>query len=153
MSLVSAQAALARLVTYADPLSPERVLALGTTRLRQLGLTRQKTRYVLNLADRIQRGSLDLRQINRAADDETQAMLCEVAGIGSWTAEVYLVMALRRPDIWPTAGRALARAVQRLKRCRRVPSEASVQRIARAWRPWRSVAARIVWHYYLSGNK
>ena len=150
VSLVSAQAALARLVAQAGPLSPERVLALGTVRLREAGLTRQKTRYVLDLADRIHRGALDLRHVSRASDDEARSMLCEVTGIGAWTAEVYLVMALRRPDIWPTDDLALAKAVQQLKRRLRVPSEASVQRIAGAWRPWRSVAARMVWHFYLS---
>ena len=142
MSLASARSMFAKL---------ERAGAVTPGSLRALGLTRQKTRYILELARALATGRLDLRQVARLNDAEARAALTTVPGIGPWAADIYLVMALRRADVWPVADLALAKSVRALKRLRQTPTDDELQRIASAWSPWRSVAARMAWHYYLSG--
>ena len=83
-------------------------------------------------------------------DDKTRATLLSLHGIGPWSADIYLLMALRRPDVWPAGDLALAEAVRRVKRLAGRPSPARLALLANRWAPWRSVAARILWHFYLS---
>ena len=151
VSLASARAVYAALERGIGRVTPERVRMVGIRSLRAAGLTRQKARYVSELADGVMAGRVDLARIRTLSDPDARVALTAVRGIGPWTADIYLIMALRRPDVWPVADLALAKSVQRLKRLRRVPDEARLQRIAAAWRPWRSVAARLTWHYYLRG--
>jgi DNA-3-methyladenine glycosylase II len=80
-------------------------------------------------------------------------MLLQIRGIGSWTADIYLIMALRRPDVWPDGDLALVKSLKHLKRLRSVPGPAAIQRITAGWAPWRAVAARIVWHSYLAERR
>jgi len=81
-----------------------------------------------------------------------RSALIRVHGIGPWTADVYLLMALRQPDVWPHGDLALAKAVMQVKRLRRLPSYEKLSRLAEQWSPWRAVAARIAWHHYLSSR-
>jgi DNA-3-methyladenine glycosylase II len=74
-------------------------------------------------------------------------------GVGRWTADIYLVMALLRPDVWPEGDLALAGAMRRAKALAALPTAAAQQRIAGAWRPWRAVGARLLWHAYLAGER
>jgi len=150
VSLASARAVYARLRAGAGRVTPERMLALGDRRVRACGLTRQKSAYVLHLAEAVQSGGLDLRALAAADDDEARAALVRLKGIGRWTADIYLLMALRRPDVWPVGDIALATTVRAVKRLRRPPTHERLARIAEAWRPHRSVAARMLWHHYLS---
>jgi len=150
VSLASARAVYARLRAGTGRVMPERLLALGERRLRALGLTRQKTVYVLHLAEAVRSGGLDLRALATTDDDAARAALVRLKGIGRWTADIYLLMALRRPDVWPTGDIALATTVRVVKRLRTPPSHEALARIAEAWRPHRSVAARLLWHHYLS---
>jgi DNA-3-methyladenine glycosylase II len=83
-------------------------------------------------------------------DQRAKAELLQITGIGRWTADIYLLMALRRPDVWPCGDLALARAAQQIKRLETRPSEAELEALGRPWKPWRAVAARILWHQYLS---
>ena len=140
-----------KLERRAAPLTPERVRRLGTAKLRAVGLTRQKTRYILELATALTTGDLDLKRVARLDDDDARTALMGVPGIGRWTADIYLLMTLRRADVWPVADLALAKSLQTLKRLPTRPTDDEQQRTAAAWRPFRSVAARMVWHYYLSG--
>lgn len=149
VSLASAQAAYRRLAVGVAPLTPERLLALGALHVRGLGVTRQKAGYCLNLAEAIQGGEIDLRALARMDDAEARAALVRIKGIGNWTADIYLLMAMRRPDVWPSGDVALAKAMQRLKRLRKLPSAERQTDIARVWRPYRSVAARMLWQHYL----
>ncbi len=151
VSLASARAAFAALQRHTGAVTPERVLGVGACGLRAVGLTRQKARYVRDLADGVVNGRVDLERLHRLSDADAHKTLTAIVGIGPWTADIYLIMALRRPDVWPVGDLALAKSVMHLKRLRRVPHEARLQRIAGAWRPWRSVAARMAWHYYLRG--
>jgi DNA-3-methyladenine glycosylase II len=150
VSLASAEAMFTRLRNSVGRVSSARIAQLSTTELRRLGFTRQKAGYCLGLAQQIESGELSLRRLARCDDSSVRRTLTRVRGIGPWTADIYLLMALRRPDVWPEGDLALATAVRRLKRMRTQPAPDRLRRIADSWRPWRSAAARILWHFYLS---
>ena len=152
VSLRSGAAALDRLDRAAGGLTPGSVAALGEERAREAGLTRQKARYVVGLAERVADGRLDPDELAAVADEDVRARLIDVPGIGQWTADIYLLMALGRPDVWPDGDLALATAMQRAKGLEVLP-DAVAQRIAEAWRPWRAVAARLLWQAYLAGER
>ena len=153
VSLRSGAAALERLERAAGGLEPARVAALGEQRAREAGLTRQKARYVVGLAGRVVDGRLDLDDLVAATDDDGRARLVEIPGIGRWTADIYLLMALGRSDVWPDGDLALAAAMRRAKGLDALPDAAAQRGIAEAWRPWRAVAARILWQAYLAGER
>ena len=153
VSLASAKAAYDRLLVATGRLVPERFLTLRDDELKAIGFSRQKTRYGRGLAEAILYGRLDLALIETLDDAEAKARLTAIKGIGSWTADIYLLMVLRRPDTWPSGDLALAVAVQRVKRLRKRPTPERLQKVGEAWRPWRAVAARILWHYYLSSPR
>jgi DNA-3-methyladenine glycosylase II len=150
VSLASAQAAFDRLGAAVDVLTPERFLELDDPTLLAIGFSRQKTRYVRNLAQAVASGALDLDRLAGLADEDVHVALVAQTGVGPWTASIYLLMALRRPDVWPATDMALATAVAEVKRLERRPDADQMQALAEAWRPWRSVAARLFWHDYLS---
>ena len=130
--------------------TPGNVTRLGESGLRALGVTRQKASYCHGIAVAIERGDVDLSAIARLRDEEGRAALLAIRGIGPWTADVYRLTALRNPDVWPPGDVALADAMHRVKRLRERPDHETQLRIASAWAPWRAVAARMLWHYYLS---
>lgn len=152
VSLASAAAAYDRLLEVVDVLTPEAFLAQGDATLRQVGFSRQKTRYGRILARALLDGSLDLEAVGRLRDDEARAALTALTGIGLWTADTYLLMALRRPDVWPVGDIALQAAVADLKGLPARPSADEMIELAETWRPWRGVAARILWFHYLDGR-
>jgi DNA-3-methyladenine glycosylase II len=153
VSLASAEAARQRLVAAAGAVAPGSIVAAGEDALRDAGLTRQKARYLTGLARDVLDGRLDLDAIANAGDDEARAGLTSVLGIGRWTADIYLLMALGRADVWPTGDLALAGAMRRAKGLSALPTNADQEVIAEAWRPWRAVAARLLWHAYLAGER
>jgi len=148
VSLASAKAAFDRLKAAVRPLTPTRFLKLSDSQLLRIGFSRQKTLYTRLLAESLSRRYFDLRDLQDLHDDTARKMLIAFKGIGKWTADIYLLSALRRPDIWPTG--ALATAVQEVKRLRRRPSPERLEKMSAPWRPWRAVAARLFWHHYLS---
>jgi DNA-3-methyladenine glycosylase II len=150
VSLASARAAYDKLSAAAVDLSPEGFLGFADDELRDFGFSRQKAGYCRGLAQSIVAGLLDLEELLEMDDGQARSRLMDVKGIGPWTADIYLLMALRRPDIWPTGDLALAAAVQQVKHLPDPPGEEQLQEIAAAWQPWRAVAARILWHHYLS---
>lgn len=150
VSLASAKAAHDRLLALASPLTPASFAALDDAALRGAGFSRQKAHYGRELAKSLLAGELDLEALGRLDDEQVRAGLLGLKGIGPWTAEIYLLMALRRPDTWPSGDRALAVAAQRVKRMPQAPSFAELEALAAGWRPWRAVAARVLWHDYLS---
>lgn len=150
VSLASAAALFARLQReLGDPLSPAAIILQGPAGLRDHGLTRQKAHYVSSLAAQVEAGELVLSHLGEMTDRRAATKLMRVPGIGPWTASIYLLMALRRPDVWPSGDLALHRVLARHHRRGQFTAEQAV-RIARRWRPWRAVAARILWHSYLS---
>jgi len=149
VSLSSAKSMLLRLEREIQPFTPERFLELGEMQLRGLGVTRQKTAYVLHLSESLTSGRLSLRRLARMSDDQVLVQLTGIKGIGLWSANIYLLMAMRRADIWPAGDLALAVAIKELKGLPARPSPLELERIAEQWRPHRAVAARMLWQYYL----
>jgi DNA-3-methyladenine glycosylase II len=152
VSLTSASAAYRRLQAVAGRVTPSRIAAVGETRLRASGLTRQKAAYCHSLAGMVAAGRLNLGRLVQLPEQEVRSILLELPGVGPWTVDIYLLMALVRPDVWPSGDLALARAVQIVKGLPRIPSQEHLCRIAGMWVPWRAVAARILWHFYLSSG-
>ena len=153
VSLASAKAAFDRLRAAVEVLTPAVFLDLDVETLRRIGFSRQKTRYCRNVADAITEGGLDLDGLERLPDDQARTALVAITGIGRWTADIYLLMALRRPDVWPAGDLALAIAAQRVKRLASRPSTLELEALGEPWKPWRAVAARVLWHHYLSGSQ
>jgi DNA-3-methyladenine glycosylase II len=150
VSLASAASMFARLRHHIDPFEPRRMLQLGEVQLRTLGLTRQKTAYCLHLAETIASNQLRLESLAGLDDEVVKAALMQVKGIGAWSADVYLLMVLRRPDIWPASDLALATATLKVKRLKQRPTPEALTELAEFWRPYRSVAARMLWQFYLA---
>ncbi len=150
VSLASAMAVYRRLVDNLVPFTPKRFLEVGSSYLRSLGITRQKSAYCINVAEAILVNQLDLKALSRMDDLAAADTLTRIKGIGPWTADIYLLMALRRPDVWPSGDIALKNIVQKVKELPKYPSTSTLTKVAEAWRPFRSVAARMLWHHYLS---
>lgn len=150
VSLASARAAFERLLAIASPLTPESFSRLGDDALRAAGFSRQKTAYCRHLAASILRGELDVAALASSDDETVRIELMQVKGVGRWTADIYLLMALRRPDVWPSGDLALSVAIQRINRLEYRPTPEELETYGARWRPWRAVAARVLWHYYLS---
>jgi len=153
VSLASAQAAYDKLLALGQPLTPERFLSYDDAVLHTAGFSWQKARYGRELAQALVAGRLKLHRLSRLDDAQARQMLVSVKGIGPWTAEIYLLMVLRRADAWPLGDLALALAVQSVKKLERLPSAQELAAIGAGWRPWRAVAARILWHHYLTQRR
>jgi DNA-3-methyladenine glycosylase II len=149
VSLASARALYLRLQDAVKPFTPGRFLKLTEPDMRRLGLTRQKAHYTRLLAETIHRKQFALHKLHELEDQLAREQLTALKGIGPWTADIYLLSALRRPDIWPVGDLALATAVQEVKRLRKRPSPEKLEIMSAPWRPWRAVAARLFWHAYL----
>lgn len=152
VSLASARACFDKLVATVGTLTPENLLALDDDQLRQIGFSRQKTTYARILAEAVRAGELDLDNLAGLPDDDVREHLMRLKGIGRWTADIYLLMALGRPDVWPVGDLALVVAAQQIKGLDSRPSPEEFRELGEPWRPWRSVAARLLWHHYLSGQ-
>ena len=153
VSLKSAKSMLIRIEAAIQPFTPSRFLELGDSYLRSLGVTRQKSAYLLDLSSAIVNGALSFPKLARMSDDEARLALTRVKGIGLWSADVYLLMAMRRADIWPAGDLALAVAMQDLMGLATRPGPVELDRLAEQWRPHRAVAARMLWQYYLGHKK
>ncbi|MEW6186979.1 MAG: DNA-3-methyladenine glycosylase 2 family protein [Thermodesulfobacteriota bacterium] len=150
VSLSSARAAFQKLTQAVVLLTPESFLKLDGYKLKEIGFSRQKALYCQTLAEAIQTSLLNLEALKKMDDDQARGELIKIKGIGPWTADVYLLTALRRPNIWPVGDLALATAVQRVKKLKARPSPEEMEEMSTIWEPWRAVAARIFWHHYLA---
>ena len=150
VSLASARAAFERLKLALPELTPASFLTLDDAQLLAIGFSRQKARYCRGLAREILEERFDLDGLAGREDDEVRAALVALKGIGPWTAEIYLLMALLRPDAWPHGDLALASAAKEVFDLPAVPGYAALAERAEAWRPHRAVAARLLWHHYLN---
>ncbi len=150
VSLASAKACFDKLNSALPDLSPKTFLTLSDEALLKIGFSRQKTRYSRILAKAILDGPLDIEGLSLTSDEVVFSQLTALTGIGPWTANIYLLMALGRHDIWPGGDLALEVAIQKLFGLDHRPKGEEFQQIGNPWRPHRAVAARILWHYYLS---
>ena len=150
VSLASARAAFSRLQQSISRVTPRRVLTLDDLALKTIGFSRQKASYVRHLAEAIIKRRFRPATLRRMSDQGAREVLLALKGIGFWSADIYLMMALRRPDIWPSGDLALATAAQEVKQLHKRPSPEELEELGNAWRPWRAVAARLLWHHYLT---
>jgi DNA-3-methyladenine glycosylase II len=150
VSLASARALYQKLENAVRPFTPEKFLKLTEVEMRQLGFSRQKSHYTRLLADAINQKQFDLDALHNLHDDHAREKLVALKGIGRWTSDIYLLSALRRPDIWPTGDLALATAVQEVKQLRKRPTPEKLEKMSAPWKPFRAIAARLFWHAYLS---
>ncbi len=150
VSLAQGRAMYERIANAIGTLTPANVARLGEAGLRALGVTRQKSSYLAALAMQLEERTVDLAALATLSDFDADAALDALRGVGPWTAQCYLLFALRRVDVFPTADLALLEAVRDLWKLRARPSPDALERRARAWRPHRAVAARLLWHHYLS---
>lgn len=149
VSLASALAAFEKLRAAAAPLTPESFLAFDDAALRAFGFSRQKALYCRLAARAVVEGELDFDALRASDDDAARETLLRLKGVGPWTAEIYMLRALLRPDAWPSGDLALQLAAQEVKRLHARPTAAELDGLAEAWRPWRAVAARLLWLQYL----
>lgn len=150
VSLASAHAVWRRLSLRVAPFTPEGFLALDDDELRALGFSRQKTAYGRHLAWALSSGSLDLAALERMDDTAATTELVRLKGIGRWSAEIYLLMALGRPDVFPVDDLGVALGIQRLKSLAQRPSRAALESLSQPWRPHRATATCLIWHHYLA---
>jgi DNA-3-methyladenine glycosylase II len=125
--------------------TPEVVAGISETRLRKAGLSWQKIGYIQDLARRVTSGELELDRIDEMSDDELVTRLTAVKGVGTWTAQMFLMFRLGRPDVLPVLDLGIQKAIQRAYRMRKRPTVRQVEKIARAWAPYRTIACWYLW--------
>lgn len=152
VSLKAARTMYQRLCEYLGETSPVSVIKVGEAGLRSIGLTRQKARYCFGLAERIHSGELCLEQIDALSEDKGRRALLAVTGLGPWSVDIYYLMALRRPDVWPPGDLALAISLQEVKGLVAPATREEQNTFAQLWLPWRGVAARMLWMHYLDAR-
>src|SRR5580658_4441551 len=148
LSTASANAIWGRLAAAFDPLDPEAILRARPVRLARLGLSGPKIRALKEIARAVKRGDLALAALGELAAEEAHAALTAVHGIGPWTADIYLLSCLGHADAWPAGDLALQEAVKLAFGLPKRPTAKEMSALAERWRPWRAVAARILWSYY-----
>ena len=149
VSVEAARAMYARLKQELRWVTPERFLRLDDETLRRCGFSRQKMEYGRSLAMAIRDETFDIKALAGLGDEQAMVELIKLKGIGRWSAEVYLLFALARPDVWPADDLGLQLAVQWLKGLDQRPGSPALRALAEAWRPWRTVAACLLWQFYL----
>lgn len=150
VSLASALSAFNKLKEKLVEITPENVLSLTDEELKACYFSRQKTIYARELAKAILNGNLNLEALKTLPDEEVKAELKKIKGIGDWTADIYLLMALLRSDVMPKGDLALHVAWQKLKDAPQRPTSDEFIKMAEKWKPFRAAAARLLWHFYLS---
>lgn len=153
VSLASARAALQKLEEKTGAISPEAILRLSDEEMRACYVSRQKTVYIRNLAQEISSKRLRLSKLTLLPEPEIRSILIALKGIGHWTADVYLIFVLQRSDIFPWGDLAALNALRRLKGYPAGYPTEQLRALTEPWRPYRSVAAMILWHHYLSSTR
>ena len=153
VSLASARAAFEKLLDKLGTINPQNFISLTDQQLREIGFSRQKIKYGRILAQEIMSGRLILDELEEFSDLDTKKKLMSIKGIGHWTSDIYLLMVLLRPDIWPHGDRALTVAAYEVFKLKNIPDYSELQNMAEEWKPWRAAAARLLWHYYLSTSR
>lgn len=153
VSLSSAQKAFERLCNAVTPLTPENFLKLDDTELKAIGFSRQKMRYGRELSQAIVKGELNINALEKLDNLKVRKELTKIKGIGDWTADMYLMMALQRPDIFSSKDLAVVIAVKEIKNLDNKPTLEQLESIAQLWQPYRTIATMILWHYYLNRKK
>lgn len=148
VSVPSAQAIWARCVENVAPLTPQNMISLGANELRACGLSGPKIRYVLALANAVEKGAIDFDNVAGMSDADAAAKLISVKGIGPWSAAIYLLFCEGRIDIWPPGDVALLGAYNAARLRGAAANMADLDQKSDKWSPYRGVAAHILWTYY-----
>ena len=148
ISIHAAGAIWKRIEAAVTPLTASAYCAVGDGVLRVCGLSRQKLAYARSLAELVASGEVPLEALDAMADEEAIGRLVKIKGVGRWTAQVYLMFALGRRDMWPADDLGLIVGMQRLKSLRKRPDRKRMLKLGEAWRPRRSAAAHLLWHYF-----
>jgi DNA-3-methyladenine glycosylase II len=128
-----------------EPLTPDGILKLTDTQLRSVGLSKQKSSYLKDMAGRAARGELDFSRLPEMSDDEVIKHLTQVKGVGVWTAHMFLMFTLRRPNVLPTGDYGIQMAIKKYYKKRKMPKPEVMAKIAKSWEPYRSVACWYLW--------
>lgn len=150
VSIVSANAVMQRVIALCPDMAANQFLQVPQDSLRQAGLSASKLSYCCSIAQAIIEGSLDLPVLQQMSDEQVIATLTKIRGIGPWTAGVFLMTAINRPDAWASGDRALVVSYAESAQLQEVPSYAAMDKIAQAWSPYRGTAARLLWHAFLN---
>jgi DNA-3-methyladenine glycosylase II len=146
---LNGKAALTIFNRFADlagrPLTPQGILKLSEQQMRSAGLSKQKLSYIRSLAELTQSGELDFSRLPDMPDDEVIAHLTEVKGVGTWTAQMFLMFSLRRMDVLPTGDFGIQTAIRKHYRKRKMPKPKEIEKIAKPWVPYRTVACWYLW--------
>ena len=153
VSIDAAAAMYRRLAETCRPLTPEAFLGIDEATLKRCGFSRQKIGYARDLAAKVAAGTLDFTRLAADDDDAVLASLVGLKGIGRWSAEVYMIFALGRPDVWPAGDLGLQLGVADRLGLETRPGDVELRRLGEAWRPWRSVAACLFWQSYLVARR
>jgi DNA-3-methyladenine glycosylase II len=149
VSVASAQSAFDKLREKLGTVTPQGVLSLTDAEMKAAYFSRQKMSYTRDLAKAISSGKLNLESLNILPDEKVKTELKKINGIGDWTADIYLLMAMHRADVMPKGDLALHIAWQKLKNLENRPASDEFLVIGEKWKPLRAVAARLLWHFYL----
>jgi len=149
VSLASAQAVMQRVQALCSDMSTEQFLAVPEHALRDAGISARKVSYCYSIAKALESGNLSLAGLRRCDDESVLEQLCAIRGIGPWTAGVYLLMAMRRPDAWASGDRALVVSFAESAELEAIPGYREFDDRAARWQPYRAAAARLLWHAYL----
>ncbi len=153
VSIASANAIWGRLRRGLGTVNPKAVLARDDAALRAFGLSRQKAAYARSLAEAVASGQLNFRRLRSMPDEAVIEDLVKIKGIGRWTAEIYLLAVMQRPDIWPAADIALMEGARDLLDLPERPTIKEMPDLAEPWRPYRTYAARVLWLHYRHINQ
>jgi|SRR5579871_2863364 len=153
VSLASAKAALNKLKEKIGAITPKKLLALTDEELRNCYFSRQKTIYARHLATSMVTGELSIKKILKLSDDDIRSELKKIKGIGDWTVDVFLLMALQRADVFPTGDLAMINSLKKVKQLPQHTSREEIIILAEKWKPHRSIATMILWHSYLEERK
>lgn len=149
VSLASARAAFNKLKEKIGQITPARLLQLSDSDLRECYFSRQKTIYARHLAEAFISKKIQLNKLTTSHDDVVRGTLKQVKGIGDWTADVYLLFALQRTDVFPIGDLAMVNALKEIKQLPAKTAREHLLLLAEPWRPYRSIAACLLWHHYI----
>lgn len=128
-----------------DPVTPKGILKLTDEQMRSVGLSKQKSSYLRDMAERASRGELDFSRLHEMSDDEVIEHLTQVKGVGTWTAQMFLMFTLKRENVLPTGDFGIRMAIKKHYKKRKLPNPLQMQKVAKAWEPYRSIACWYLW--------
>ena len=149
VSLASAKAAFVKLKEKLGIITPEKLLLLTNEEMKACYFSRQKTTYARHLAEAIVSKQLNLKKLSLLPDERIREELKKIKGIGDWTVDIYLLFALQRTDIFPTGDLAMINAFKEIKKVEKQTSKEEIISLSESWKPHRSIATMLLWHYYI----